>query len=557
MKSKIGSTGFTDAQQAAMYYGRKRRRALSVEDEYYANVVLLTSLDEGDGATATTDKSQYAHDMTSFFSFCALDADRKRFGNSSLFLESAGARGISIPDSDVFNMGTDDFSIELWWAPPTAEPGGAMTLFSHWDANGDQRGWTIEYDVTNNRIVFFASTDGTFAGIWSAYFDLDDDGPGGGADALFDGLFHFINVDRRGGVVTVWVDGNPGVAGQNDGGSTIHASTANPVIGAQQFGAATLYEASGHIDEVRWTIGQSRYDPGEKFDPPETPFPFVGGSGDFGSIAEEEGSSGDPYIGNVVALLKFNGADDSEDFTGVDVVGGLTLLERHSTIKATQSADFTLHGAASLHYVNGCRPQLGGSGAGLNAGLIMGTDDFTIDLWLYVPVADASERVIFALGESLGSPMPNAFMAWVAAPATGVNSRIKWQVQTDPQVSDSTGAYPGGEGGFFNLISEGNLTDASDLYGNWRHMHFSRNGADLIVGCNGANKTFAGVMGSLPVYHATWDLGLMLGCTEFLSGTNNSLSAANMYFDSFRVTKGICRFTGATYTVPGEFPETA
>lgn len=250
-------TGFTNGQQAALYYARKRRRAAyqALLDPFFEDVAFLSHFDSV-GAVTGKDQSFYGHQFTLEGVDTAITAAAAKFGPSGLYLNGISDY-VRVPGNDVFSLG-QNFTLEAWINPGAAEFAGNGVLMSNWDINGDKRGWSLDYDVTLNAWVFWYSTNGV--NFFTANFDLDVDGNAGGPGDMFDGNWHHIAMLRDNGRLIVCFDGHPG-AGQDASNSPIFPNpTIDFIIGGQAFAAGIIYPFGGYVDEVRITVDRCRYD---------------------------------------------------------------------------------------------------------------------------------------------------------------------------------------------------------------------------------------------------------------------------------------------------------
>lgn len=235
----------------------------------------------------------------------------------------------------------------------------------------------------------------------------------------------------------------------------------------------------------------------------------------------------DPYFSSVTLLLHFNGAN-----------GGTTTTDSSSSPKTiTLGADARISTAQSKFggssgFVNPSGGSLSSFIAAADApGLNMGDSvDWTIETWIY----------------------------WVQLPS--VQGRLCWLSSKDAQ---SGSFYPGTTLGvdtsnaIFMEIGSGNSSptgyqivgaapQTAFVAGAWTHCFASRVGLSLYVGSSGkidATATKTGTIGSGSVR------GLHIGREANSAG----ITTPNCYFEEFRVTKGVGRYSGsvgASYAIP-------
>jgi hypothetical protein len=210
---------------------------------------------------------------------------------------------------------------------------------------------------------------------------------------------------------------------------------------------------------------------------------------------------GDPYYDNVSLLLHFNGnlTDTSASPKTVTAVGSAA---------ATAAAKY---GSTSL--------ALDGNGDGLSIsdGLPRGSENFTIEFWVYKNTAwtgDSSLRILYEWADN------SAFLG----------------VQCYLNNSNNT-LIIGEYGGAAALITyaASNFSAAT-----WYHMAVTRSGSDMTLWVNGtavATGTYSGAFGSTPGIQS-------IGIGSYL-GTFSANSSWPGRIDDFRVTRGVSRYASA------------
>ena len=215
--------------------GFRELAAVAVVDPDFASVVLLLDFDGADAGTNITDLSNSGHVDT-----CAGDAQIDTalpfLGKNSLLLDGTGD-WITVPDSDDWDFGTADFTIELGFRPTVADR--VEGLITTWDAGSV--GWFLQYRADTNSLVF---RHGSF-GIVSITVALGLD------------TFHHIAVARSGTDFRVFIDGV-------QIGSTVTDSTdftgglAVLTLGVLRV-STSQQPLNGSIGAVRITKGVARY----------------------------------------------------------------------------------------------------------------------------------------------------------------------------------------------------------------------------------------------------------------------------------------------------------
>ena len=219
---------------------------------------------------------------------------------------------------------------------------------------------------------------------------------------------------------------------------------------------------------------------------------------------------GDPYWSDVITLLDFsdNGITDLSN-TGVTsaIVGSGVSLS--SAVTKFGGNSLYLNGSAGVSYLNLT-----------DSAYAMGTNVWTIEGWFY-PTSNAIQKALFALSTAAGTSTAAV-------------------VATDYLYDQALSMYNGTGQNIYNSPTNSFTTN------NWHHI--------AVVRSSGTLKLFID--------------GVLMSGTSAESASNDTTSAriqlggwmVNLdrdfigYIDSFRVTKGVARYT-ANFTAPTEaFP---
>lgn len=218
-------------------------------DPNFSSVVLLVHFDGAEGATTFTDVSNSAHALTATANVTQTTTAAK-FGATSLNFIGPGVY-LSSADSDDWDFGSGQFTVEAW-VRPTIALSGLRTVASQWTSSSDFAWW---FGWNGTSLSFFYSTTGTdspsIAGTFSP--TLND--------------WTHVAVDRdASNVIRIYANG--AVVNSATVSSTFFNSTQALRIGND---GNTLRTWVGQIDEIRITKGLARY--GGAFTPPTNPFP--------------------------------------------------------------------------------------------------------------------------------------------------------------------------------------------------------------------------------------------------------------------------------------------
>ena len=212
----------------------------------FADVVLLLDFAGSDGDTNITDLSNSAHDET-FFGDAEVDTAVQIISENTLLQGEGGNNGLTYADSDDWDFGTGDFTLEGFINRSTHSTNSS--LLSTWKS--DNTGWFIR-----------VSSGGTNVSFWTAGVTVINET----FSFVTDTTYH-IAVCRSGDSILLFVDG------VQQGSTLTHTdainSSADPlVVGALSSGAQSL---QGNIGAVRIVKGFAVYT--TDFTPPTEFYP--------------------------------------------------------------------------------------------------------------------------------------------------------------------------------------------------------------------------------------------------------------------------------------------
>jgi hypothetical protein len=227
----------------------------------------------------------------------------------------------------------------------------------------------------------------------------------------------------------------------------------------------------------------------------------------------------DPYFSNVALLLHCDGSNGSTTFTDLSLNGHAITRYGNAAISTTQSR----FGGASLY--------LDGDGDYLeipdHASFDFGAGEFTIEFWAFC--TDQS------------TPYPT----YIANGTAGFESG-SWSIRYD------NSGQPQRFGVFWNPSDPLHSTASAYSFNQWRHVAVVRDGNTIRTYVDGVQQASTAV-----------DAGRTLDLTQ---GGHGRIGSARWdggngflkdYIDSFRITKGVCRYpSGTTFTPPtAAFPD--
>lgn len=220
-------------------------------DPHFANVVFLSGFEGANGSTAFTDESSKAHPITAFGN-AQISTVEKQFGASSVLLDGSGDY-LSVPDSDDWDFGSGEFTIEMWRKLNTTN--GDYTIIAQYPASSAARGWALYSFSSVLRFRFYDAAGSTRDVAFAETKTIN--------------WTHFA-IDRdAAGAVRLYSGGAMAAKATNP--QTFRNSTGPLLLGRREDGAVA--DLNGHLDEVRITKGVARYASDAGFTPPTAAFP--------------------------------------------------------------------------------------------------------------------------------------------------------------------------------------------------------------------------------------------------------------------------------------------
>lgn len=306
-------------------------------DPDFNNVALLLHMDGANNSTTAADASKNGTDFTAN-NGAVISTTQSKFGGASCYFPGANS---TLTGPDV-GLGTDKFTLELWFK---AESGGGpqyATLFANYEVSTSSSGFGLYY---NN--------DGAGAGgvgLYSYY------GICASTNAFADNLWHHVAVTRDGDNCKLFVDGVLEGTGTTTSGRSFSSPDGIMLGGSPEIGGRHF---NGYIDEVRITKGVVRYT--ANFTPPTAEFPL----GPIKTVTM-------PTV-ETALLLHMDGAsfvDSGENKLAVTANGAVV-----STAQSKFGGASGYFGWPSTSdYLTIQTPH----------GITFGTDDFTFECWFYL-----------------------------------------------------------------------------------------------------------------------------------------------------------------------------
>ncbi|MFH0790210.1 MAG: LamG-like jellyroll fold domain-containing protein [Candidatus Omnitrophota bacterium] len=203
---------------------------------------LLLSCDGANGSTNFIDK--IGHSVIANGN-AKIDTSQSKFGGSSVRFDGSGDY-LSISDSDDWDFGAGDFTIDCWVRPTSVTAGDFLIGNADYSERSD--GWLIGTDGgvgDGGRIAFYAM----YSGGWKVSCI--------GVHGMSVNTWHHIAVVRNGTSVKIYVDGIQKANSIDNPVTSITKTSGNLQIGQSPSGNA--YAFNGWLDEFRITKGIARW----------------------------------------------------------------------------------------------------------------------------------------------------------------------------------------------------------------------------------------------------------------------------------------------------------
>ena len=234
---------------------------------------------------------------------------------------------------------------------------------------------------------------------------------------------------------------------------------------------------------------------------------------------------GDVHFPKVKWLSAFDGSNGATS-TSDSSNSNLSLTLQSSTVISTAQSKF---GGSSLYVPNSATQGVYADGAGSTIQL---TGDFTIEWWLYrVQVTLADNMILGPIYGMQGGTNISGYgmvFPYFYSPVHATQGLI----------------YCSSNGSNWN-IANGVALGAGSLgtVGQWVHMAMVRSGTTWSYYVNGT-RTYTGTLGSATIATSTGTY-MHLGRSWGNGGTS-----AEAYYDDFRITQALARYSGTSFTPP-------
>ena len=233
---------------------------------------------------------------------------------------------------------------------------------------------------------------------------------------------------------------------------------------------------------------------------------------------------GDVHHPKVKLLLPFDGSNGATSTTDSSNVNASITFQGSATIATAQSK----FGGSSLHVTNANPDSIAAQIVGTSLNL---TGDFTIEWWIRrVQVSLSDEMVMGPTYGASSSTSPNLRMGLLC----GYYSSSASSTKISLYAASGSGSWD---------LANGELICDLPTVGAWEHHALVRSGSDWSYYVDGS-RTYNASLGSSTLYSQSTPSYITLGKSWA------TVASAEAYYDDFRVTQGLARYSGTSFTPP-------
>ena len=288
------TSNFTAPTEAHPTYG-------SSSDSNFSNVSLLINGDGSNGSTSFSDSSSKSNSITAAGD-TQVSTSVKKFGTGSIYFDGSGDY---LSTSDSTNIGTGEYTIEMWIYPTTT---GSGTLIDTRGSNPGTDG--VGLFQANDRLQVY--TNGYLINETSA---------------LTLNQWQHVALVRNSGTLTAYVDGSFVASVSNSDNHTNNSINIGANVG-------NSFNYTGYIDEIRITKGVARYT--GNFTAPAAAFPPSGFSF--------------PDLSSNSRIISVDGNTQVNTSTKKFGTGAIEFDGNGDRLTAPASADFAFDGDFTIEF---------------------------------------------------------------------------------------------------------------------------------------------------------------------------------------------------------------
>jgi len=453
-----------------------------------ANTKLLLNFNGTDGATSSTDESDFNHILT-FVGDAQLDTAQQKFGTASLLLDGTGDY-VTVPDStdwNIFENTTDNWTIDFF-VKHTDHSGNEMYLAQGSDGNNN---WRIQHSDGNGVRLLVTSSASSI--IFTPY---------GGE--ITDTNWHHIALVKVGDEYGIYVDGTQVGYVQDTSTATF---TGDLHIGSNETGGSNF---DGWIDGLRIYKGNP-FSASPNSTPNDTiTVPTGEPTADTGSTNISYDSVNDlysPSLGKADSLVLLLDGEGTDTSTSLDDLAGNHILTFNGNAQI-DTAQFKFGSSSMLFDGTGDYISIPA-----DADFTFGTGDFTIDLHVKFNALGSQERMLGDLNSAGNSAR------WGIQKLASNNIFVAFDAKT---ITSSTA-----------------ISDT-----NWHHIRCGRNGNTIYLYIDGVAEGTVDATGQ--------DFGAIVGTNLGIGrhGDFNGQYFAG-WIDAVRIQKGVA-VDSSGFTPPSE-----
>lgn len=226
-------------------------------DPLFANVVLIIDAESGeDGGNTFIDRSRSARILTPQASV-QIDKALHNFGSRSALLDGTDD-GITAVDTANLALGTADWCVEcaVYFRVLT----GTQFVLGQSDSGGSNTSlsFALRKDNTTNIITGFCCSGSSVIGLLNS------------SSAVSATTWYHLAMQRSGSDFSLHINGIL----EDTASSASSINDSSNLLGVGRLGAVATQALDGNIDDVRMTVGATRYPMAGNFTPPNMPHPL-------------------------------------------------------------------------------------------------------------------------------------------------------------------------------------------------------------------------------------------------------------------------------------------
>ncbi len=474
---------------------------------------LLLHANGANAATTSFDSSLTGKPITQ--TNATISTAQSEFGGSSYNFNGTSAF-LEIPDSNDWNYGSSDFTMEAW-AKVTAYPATAGWLFGQYDPllSGANNSAGVYINSSGFPVGAFATASGasTITGT---------------TNVVAGGAWYHIALVRNGSYIRLYVNGTEQGTAVNVGTNSIVDSPNVFRIGRDSSAGYNQY-LTGYLDEIRISKGTARWT--SAFTPPTSEYSAYTqntlansisvksegaaatvSSVKAGGMAKLENASGGTLVSSATSITIDPGATDANTklLLHADGANGQKSssddssaqhILTHGGTAQTSTAQYKFGGTG--YYFDGSSGYINSPGA--NTDWNFGTNDFTIDFWMDVHVGTNYSGVMSTLVDT---------------------GNVGWAIQ-----------ILNGKPRFYSSNGPVDFSGASLSADTWYHFALVRHG----TGANNLTWYVNGVGTSTSIGSNVVNGNNVFNIGKLYNSTNDNFF--NGYLDEIRVSSGVARWT--------------